>query len=148
MCPGLEAAMAKPPGDDSRVLFVSNYTYHWTDSEEHVRVLAMSIQQELVEHRFCGLSLFTNSFGQPSAYVYVGKSWPGFLPAIPHLFASVSAGVLYGYVSPYENKVPGNINGFSPAIVPSLGYQLTPHVAIQTQLLGTAAVMFGASWRY
>jgi hypothetical protein len=148
LCPGLQEALAKPLGDDTRELFISNFTKHWSPSDEHKRVLAMSLQQELVNHRFCGFSLFTNSFGQPSAYVYIGKSWPGIFPAVPKLFASVSAGVLYGYVSPYKNKVPANFDGFSPAIVPTLGYQLTPHVALQTQWLGFAAVMLGASWRY
>lgn len=148
LCPGLQEALAKPPGDGSRELFLSNYTKHWSPSDEHERVLAMSLQQELVNHRFCGFSLFTNSFGQPSAYVYIGKSWPGIFPAVPKLFVSVSAGMLYGYVSPFENKVPANYDGLSPAIVPTLGYQLTPHVALQTQWLGFAAVMLGASWRY
>jgi hypothetical protein len=140
--------MARPPGDGSRELFVSNYTKHWSPSDTHERVLSMSLQQHLANHRFCGFSLFSNSFGQPSVYVYLGKSWPGFIPSAPKVFASLSAGVLYGYVYPYQNKVPANVGGFSPAIVPTLGYQLTPQVAIQTQWLGFAAVMLGASWRY
>lgn len=147
-CPGLQDALAQPSGQGLRELFVSNYTKHWSPSDEHERVLAMSLQQELANRRFCGLSLFTNSFGQPSAYLYTGKVWPGFIRTVPKMFASLSAGVLFGYVSPYKNKVPMNVGGFSPALVPSLGYQVTPQIAIQTQWLGFAAVMVGASWRY
>jgi hypothetical protein len=148
LCPGLQEALAQPPGSGSRELFISNFTQHWSPSDEHQRVLAMSLQQQLAKRRFCGFSLFINSFGQPSAYVYMGKSWSGFIPSAPKVFASLSAGVLYGYVSPYQNKVPMNLGGFSPALVPTLGYQLTPQLAIQTQWLGLAAVMLGASWRY
>ena len=148
LCPGLASAMSEPPGTGEREVFVSNYSKHWTPSDEHKRVLAMSVQQNLRDKRFCGLSLFTNSFGQPSVYVFVGKTWPHPVPAIPKLFASVSAGVLYGYVSPYQNKVPMNVGGFSPAVVPMIGYQVTPNLSVQTHWLGFAAVMFGASLRY
>ena len=148
LCPGLSSALSRPPGSGEREVFVSTYTKHWSPSDEHKRVLAMSVQQNLSEQRFCGFSLFTNSFGQPSVYVFVGKSWPNPVPALPKLFASVSAGVLYGYVPPYQNKVPMNIGGFSPGLVPTLGYQITPEFAIQTQWLGFAAVMIGASLRY
>ena len=148
LCPGLEDAMARAPGHGDREVFLSNYTKHWTYSSEHKPVRAFSMQQGLVDHRFCGLSLFTNSFGQPSIYLYTGKAWPGIVPEVPGLFASLSAGLLYGYVNSYKNKVPLNVSGFSPAIVPAVGYQITPQLAVQTQWLGLAAVMIGASWRY
>ncbi|HEY9094272.1 MAG TPA: hypothetical protein VIN35_00910 [Hydrogenophaga sp.] len=148
LCPGLESALSAPPGTGHREVFLSNYTHHWTHSEEHRRVRAMSVQQNLAENRFCGLSLFTNSFGQPSMYLYVGKTWPRPIPAIPKLYASLSGGLLYGYVRPYQNKVPLNFGGFSPGLVPTVGYQITPQVSLQTQWLGLAAVMVGASLRY
>ena len=148
LCPGLSSALSEPPGSGEREVFLSNNTKHWSPSDEHKRVLAMSVQQNLSDQRFCGFSLFTNSFGQPSVYVFVGKTWPNPVPALPKLFASVSAGVLFGYVSPYQNKVPMNVGGFSPGLVPTLGYQITPELAIQTQWLGFAAVMIGASLRY
>lgn len=148
LCQGLSSALSEPPGAGERELFISTYTKHWSSSDEHKRVLAMSVQQNLSEQRFCGFSPFTNSFGQPSAYVFAGKSWPNPVPALPKLFASVSAGVLYGYVSPYQNKVPMNIGGFSPRLIPSLGYQITPEFAIQPQWQGFAAIMIGGSLRY
>jgi hypothetical protein len=148
LCPGLSNALEAPAGTGTREVFLSNYTKHWSPSDEHQRVRAISVQQDLANQRFCGFSLFTNSFGQPSVYVYAGKVWAQPVPSIPRLFASVSAGMLYGYVSPYQSKVPLNYAGFSPAIVPTLGYQITRDVALQTQWLGFAAVMVGASVRY
>lgn len=148
LCPGLAEALKAPPGSGEREVFVSNYTRHWSPSDEHEHVHAVSLRQGLENHTYCGLSLFTNSFGQPSVFVFVGKTFPHLLAAYPRLFASVSAGVMYGYVSPYENKVPLNLHGFSPAVVPTLGYRITPEIALETQWLGFAAVMIGASWRY
>jgi hypothetical protein len=49
---------------------------------------------------------------------------------------------MYGYVDPYENKVPLNYKGFNPAIIPAVGYKLTPHDSVQVKFLGTAALMF------
>ena len=54
----------------------------------------------------------------------------------------VAGGILYGYVGKYQNKVPLNEHGFSPAIIPSLGYKLTEHDSVQVKLLGTAGIMF------
>lgn len=94
LCPGLAEALKAPPGTGDREVFLSNFTRHWSPSEEHKRVHAVSLRQGLQGHNFCGLSLFTNSFGQPSAFVFVGKSFPHIVSAYPKLFASVGAGVL------------------------------------------------------
>jgi hypothetical protein len=87
------------------------------------------------------LSFFSNSFGQPSTYVYVGQRWDG-LMGNPNLFAKVTAGIFYGYVGQYKDKVPYNYKGFSPGIIPSLGYQFTPRDSGQVLVLGTAGLMF------
>jgi hypothetical protein len=47
-------------------------------------------------------------------------------------------------VAPYEDKVPLNHNGFSPAIIPSLGYKISPQDSLQMKILGNAGLMF--SW--
>ena len=101
----------------------------------------------LPNERRCGVSLFRNSFGQPSAYAFVGKSWPGIVSSYPKFYASVTAGVMYGYVGKYKNKVPLNVGGFSPALIPAVGYQLTPRSSLEVQILGTAAFMVGTNWR-
>jgi hypothetical protein len=60
----------------------------------------------------------------------------------PNLFVKVTAGILYGYVGQYKDKVPLNHGGFSPAIIPSIGYRLTEHDSVQVKVLGTAGLMF------
>ncbi|WP_332744924.1 hypothetical protein [Hydrogenophaga sp.] len=128
--------------------FFSPYTHHWTPDSEHQQVYAVSLSRLLPNNRYCGFSLFNNSFGQPSAYAFVGKSWPGFWQAQPQLYVSVSAGIIYGYVGQYKDKVPMNVGGFAPVIIPAIGYRLSPKSTLEIQLLGTAAVMFGTTWRF
>jgi hypothetical protein len=136
---------AEPPRYE---LFFSPHTHHWTHSEEHRQVLALSVSRLLPRDRFYGLSLFTNSFGQPSAYAFVGQTWPNLLRALPGVYGSLSAGILYGYVDEYQDKVPFNLGGFSPAVIPAIGYRITPRTSVEVHLLGTAALMVGGSWRF
>lgn len=144
-CPGWNPPDAK---DRHHELFISPFTRHWTLSDEHKPVYALGFTQRLPDDRFCGFSLFRNSFGQPSGYIYLGKTWEGFVPSLPKLYGSVSAGVLFGYVDRYEGKVPANHHGFSPGLIPALGYRLTPAVSLELQLLGSAGIMFGTALRF
>jgi hypothetical protein len=73
--------------------------------------------------------------------VYAGQQYNE-LMGNPKLFVKVTAGILYGYVGKYQNKVPLNHNGFSPAIIPSIGYRLSEHDSLQVKVLGNAGLMF------
>ena len=148
LCPGLNDPVAAGDTAPRYEAFFSPYTHHWSNDEEHKPVVALSVSRLLPNDRYCGISVFTNSFGQPSAYAFVGKTWPGIWPSQPKVYASVSAGILYGYVGKYKNKVPLNVGGFSPVIIPAIGYRLSPKATLEMQLLGTAAVMFGTTWRF
>lgn len=119
----------------------SPYTHHWSHNPEHKHVVLVALDEALPGDRFCGISFFSNSFGQPSVYVYAGQKFNGFL-GVPELFVKLTAGILYGYVAPYEDKVPLNHHGFSPAIIPAIGYQLNTHDSVQIKILGNAGLMF------
>lgn len=121
----------------------SPYTHHWSNNPEHKHVVLVALDEQLPGGRLCGISLFSNSFGQPSTYVYAGQQFNQLLGQ-PRLFLKVTAGIMYGYVGQYQNKVPLNHRGFSPAIIPALGYKFTDHDSVQVKLLGTAGLMF--SW--
>ena len=96
----------------------------------------------------CGISAFTNSYGQPSAYVYIGKLWENFWPALPKLTFSLTGGLLYGYVGIHQNSVPLNFHGFSPGAVPDLGYRITDKIGLHIYALYINAVMIGYSQRF
>jgi hypothetical protein len=148
LCPGLGEPAAEGSTAPRYEIFASPYTHHWSFDEEHEPVYAISLSRLLPNDRYCGFSVFRNSFGQPSAYVYLGKSWPGLLPSVPKLYVSATAGIIYGYVGKYKDKVPLNFGGFAPVIIPAIGYRFTPQTSFEVQLLGTAAFMVGATWRF
>jgi len=120
------------------------YVYHWRYDAAHRPAFVFALEQRVAGDRFCGLSLFRNSFGQPSAYVYVGQRWDQ-LWGSSQLSLKVSYGVIYGYVEDHRDKVPFNWNGFSPTVIPSLAYHVDPHNSLDVMVLGTAGLVFGYS---
>jgi hypothetical protein len=111
-------------------------------------VITASLTRDLPNDRRCGAAFFRNSFGQPSAYVFTGWDLPSFSKVHDRLYGFVTAGILYGYVDEYKRKVPLNVRGFSPAIVPTLGLRFTQQTSAEVHVLGTAAVMFGINTRF
>jgi hypothetical protein len=130
-----------PKQDKQWQLTLAPYAHHWRFSPAHRPVFLGALERHVTGERFCGLALFRNSFGQPAAYVYVGKQWNN-LMGQPQLFAKVSAGLIYGYKGQYQDKIPFNDYGIAPAVIPSLGYALTRDDSAQVMLLGTAGVLF------
>jgi len=126
-------------------LAVSPFSYHFRYSAEHQYVWAMGGEWQRPDDWLAGASYFSNSFGQPSAYLYVGKRWTN-LFGEPRLFTQLSGGLLYGYRGKYEDKVPLNHNGFSPGALVSLGWQFNRNFALTGHLLGDAGVMLQLSW--
>ena len=122
-------------------LMGSPYTTHYGSDPEHEPVYMVGLERQRLDGWILGGTYFSNSFGQPSAYVYVGEKVIGFSP-VDQLFFQWTAGVIYGYKYPYENKVPFNVNGFSPGVTASLGWQFTREFSIQAIALGTAGMMF------
>ena len=134
-------------------LQMSPYTYHFHYNPEHKPVRLIGLEREtrggcvfgLPGDTMWGLDYFSNSFGQPSAYGYYGCN-------MKHIFGTEkwffkwSAGVLYGYKPPYQNKVPFNRNGWSPGVVVSPGYQITPALSTQIDVLGNSALMLSFSY--
>jgi hypothetical protein len=127
--------------DGDRLNFMySPYTVHYSPSDEHHYVWLVGVERERADQRISGITYFSNSFGQPSTYIYPwGKSYRN-IGGVQGLYAKWSAGLLYGYVDPYENKVPLNVNGFSPAIIPSIGYEKHGY-GIQLNSLALAGLM-------
>lgn len=140
-CPDFLAVKgAAEPAHRGEITF-SPYTRHFSNNPNHKSVVLLAIDEPVAGDRLCGFSVFSNSFGQPSVYVYAGQQFNNLL-GVPQLFAKITAGLMYGYVAPYENKVPLNYKGFNPAIIPGVGYKLTRQDSVQVEFLGTAALMF------
>ena len=128
--------------DKKLSLLFSPYTNHFSYDVEHKNVWMVGVEREHPDGRVDGITVFTNSFGQPSVYVY---PWGGVYHAIggiKGLSFKWSAGLIYGYVDSYQNKVPLNYKGFSPGVVPALAYEFIPGWSAQLDVLGTAGLMF------
>ena len=145
-CQDLWARAASPAPDAGQqwTLTFSPLVYHWKYDPDHKPAFIFALERRVAGNRFCGLSLFQNSFGQPSAYAYVGQRWDH-IAGLPQLSAKLAAGVIYGYTGQYEDKVPLHWNGFFPGVAPSLVYQFSPQDSLDLLVLGTAAVAFAYS---
>lgn len=136
--------LAAKEGDRYR-LILSPFTHHYNDSDEHKDVWLVGVFREREDGSVAGAAFFKNSFGQPSAYIYpFGKIYRGVFDQ-PRLYAKLTAGLLYGYRGRFEDKVPFNSNGFSPGIVPAIGWEHASGHQAQINFLGNSAVMFQLS---
>lgn len=119
----------------------SPYTHHFRYNADHKDVWALGLERETADHALFGLMLFSNSFGQPSAYAYYGRIFSPVERWSESLYVKLTGGLLYGYLPPYNDRVPLNYNGYSPAIIPAIGWRLDKNLSVQLNFLGTAAVM-------
>lgn len=131
------------PGAGSKLRWqVSPYTLHFSPSEEHQNVYMIGLEREHANGKLDGAVFFSNSFGQPSVYIFPwGQTYHGIWGVKPLSF-KWTAGLLYGYKEPYENKVPLNYKGFSPGAIIALEYEFQPGWSAQVDMLGTAGLMF------
>ena len=124
----------------------SLYTRHWDPSPEHNNDQNMiTVEARFRDEWLAGLSVFDNSFHQPTQLLYIGKTWPLF--DSPHWYAKLIGGLIHGYKEPYEDKIPFNGLGVAPAILPSLGYR-HGYLVVEVHLAGLAAMTITAGVRF
>jgi len=126
----------------------SPMTYHYSEDSEHKRVVMVGLERENADRSLDGAALFTNSFGQPTVYFYPWGRVYKSIAGIDSLSIKWTAGLLYGYRDPFENKVPLNFRGFSLALIPAVAYEFKPDWQLQVNILGTAGLMFSLSTRF
>jgi hypothetical protein len=108
---------------DRVMVEVAPYVYHYVDNTDHNQwPRLIGVEYETGSHWLGGAAFFRNSYYQNAAYAYVGKRW--FIDAVAeNLYVKLTAGMVYGYKDPYEDKVQLNNNGYGLGIVPAVGYQ-------------------------
>lgn len=126
---------------DRVMLEFGPYVAHRIDNNGHNQwPHLVGLEYESGLHWLGGAAAFRNSYYQDAAYVYAGRRW--FLDSMSeNLYIKLSAGLVYGYKEPYEDRLPVNDNGWGLGIAPALGYQFGRANA-QIVFLGTAAVIF------
>jgi hypothetical protein len=119
----------------------SPYSKHFNANTKHKPVVLIGVEREYPNAKLDGIALFSNSFGQECVYIYPwGGSYKSILGVKPLSF-KWTAGLIYGYKPPYENKVPFNHKGFSPGAIIALNYEFKPGWSAQINMLGTAGYM-------
>jgi hypothetical protein len=122
-------------------LAFSPYTYHYSHNPDHENVWLIGLERERADGALAGAMLFSNSFGQTSLFLYPWGRVYRDLYGVRGLYAKWSAGLLYGYREPYEDKVPLNHKGFSPGFIPALGYEFRGGQKLQVNVLAAAGWM-------
>ena len=125
------------------------YTQHFHKDEAgiHRPVYLFGFERQRANGWLWGAVYFSNSFGQSSGYVYLGERVSGWSPW-PQLYAQWTAGVVYGYTYPYEDKIPFNFKGFAPGVIVGMGWRFTREFSLQANLLGAAGLMLGFTWDF
>ncbi len=130
----------EPWRTDRFYLETSVYTRHFRSDPAHVDNQKLILGEwNLTERWLLGASVFDNSFGQPSQYVYGGFRWRPFDTLQP-FYVKVSAGLVHGYKDEFRDKIPMNHSGVAPVIVPSLGYCFN-RLCSELVIFGTAGML-------
>ena len=88
-----------------------------------------------------GLSLFNNSFGQFTQYLYLGKQFHPW-DSQPKVRIKLSAGVAHGYRDEHYDTLPIRWGGsWGLGFVPAIGYQ-KERVGYDVAILGVAGLLF------
>lgn len=122
-------------------LKTSFYTTHFTDRSKHNNHQNMIDIQFYEKESFFGLSLFKNSFHQPTQYLYIGKRYHPF-DDYPSINTKITAGIIHGYKGEYQDRIKFNTNGFAPAIIPSIGIEQGP-LTVDLIFFGGAMITAG-----
>lgn len=118
---------------------------HFESDPNHAdRSWMLGVEWQRPSNWLLGFSYFNNSYDQKSQYYYVGYSWR-LGERYPNAYFKLTGGLVYGYKEPYEDKVPFNHNGYSPGIVPALGYKWDRWNA-QIILFGNAGLMLSVGY--
>ncbi|OIQ64814.1 hypothetical protein GALL_536350 [mine drainage metagenome] len=131
-------------GNEVRWQF-SPLTYHYSEDPNHKRVVMIGLERQHADASIDGAAFFTNSFGQPTLYIYPWGHTYQPMDGAKQLSLKWTAGFLYGYRAPYEDKVPLNFRGLSLALIPAVVYELNDGWRGQVNILGTAGLMFELS---
>ena len=130
----------EPWRTDRFYLATSLYTRHFyynPDHDDHQKLIQG--EWNVTTQWLAGLSLFDNSFGQPTQYLYGGYRFRPFDNAQP-LYLKLTAGLVHGYKGQYQNKIPFNNAGVAPVIIPSVGYCVNRFCS-EAIIFGAAGVM-------
>jgi hypothetical protein len=130
------------PGNEYRWYAQAGAYVHWRNDDDFKGVPWFAgIEYHLDDEWFAGLSLFNNSFGQFSQYLYLGKTFHPW-DSYPAIRIKLSAGVAHGYKGEHYDTLPVHWGGsWGLGIVPAIGYQ-KGRTGYDLAVLGVGGLLF------
>jgi hypothetical protein len=115
---------------------------HWRDDDAFAGVPWFAgIEYHPDQRWFGGFSMFNNSFGQFSQYLYLGAQFHP-LDSYPGIRIKLSAGVVQGYKDEHYDTLPIRWGGsWGLGFVPAIGYQ-KGRVGVDVAVLGVGGLLF------
>ena len=127
----------------------SFYTRHYNPKPEHNNHQKLiNVEYQRQDDWSVGVAAYSNSFGQPTQYVYLGHEWTLWSSQDWRLHASISGGLLHGYKGKYKNKIPFNKYGVAPVVLPTLGWSYKQRWFVEAQFFAAAGVMATVGYRF
>jgi hypothetical protein len=122
--------------------------FHYTNDEDYSGARWFMGVEHLNEHgRITGLSVFNNSFGQFSQYLYVGKTFHPFEKA-PNFRVKLTGGIVHGYKGEHKETSPIHWgDSWALGVVPAVGYQ-RGHLGIDVAVLSASGMLFLVGYEF
>lgn len=115
---------------------------HFSEKEDYVgKRWFLGIERQYGPDTVIGFSMFDNSFGQFSQYLYVGKNWHP-LQKLPGFRLKLTGGVVHGYKGEHSDTSPINWgDAWAIGVIPAVGYQ-EGALGLDVALLGDSGLLF------
>lgn len=129
-------------------IYVQTGTYlHFSSREDHSGPpILIAVERLRPSGNYYGLALFNNSFDQFSQFIYVGREFT-WQQVHENSRFKFSLGVVHGYKEEFEDELPLNYKGFSPGLVPSIGFK-HKRVGFDLSVLSNAGVLFSVGYEF
>ena len=146
---GALAQQASDTRDNESHWYVQAGAYvHLDNSDDYSGApLFGGIEHHRTDNWFGGLSLFNNSYGQFTQYLYLGKKFHPW-DSHPEVRIKFSAGVAHGYRGEHYDTLPIRWGGsWGLAFVPAIGYQ-KDRVGYDVVVLKAAGLLFLVGYEF
>ena len=121
---------------------------HYSDDEDYAGTpWFLGIEHYNGNGTITGFSVFENSFGQFSQYLYIGKNWYPW-EKYPGLRLKLTAGLVHGYGGEHKDTSPINWgDAWAIGVVPGIGYQKGA-LGVDVAILSASGLLFLVGYEF
>ena len=121
---------------------------HYSDDEDYAGTpWFLGIEHFNRSGTITGLSVFENSFGQFSQYLYIGKNWYPW-KKVPGFRVKLTGGIVHGYSGEHSDTSPINWgDAWAIGVVPGIGYQQGAF-GVDVAILSASGLLFLVGYEF